>query len=53
MWYNQVNFISLQSSWLRNVSFEQGYAHREREPCIGTYEHRHNPNLRKDNHAET
>ena len=25
----------------------QGYAHREREPCIGTYEHRHNPNLRK------
>ena len=27
MWHNQVNIISLQSSWLRNISFEQGDAH--------------------------
>lgn len=45
MRHKQVNIIPLQSSWLRDVGFEQGDAHRERKPCIGAHEHRHDPTL--------
>ena len=53
MWHREANLLSLRTPHLRNIGTDKGNANREREPCIGTHEHRHDPNLRKDNHTET
>lgn len=45
--------IPFSKTYLRNLGFDQGDAYRKREPCIGTHEHCHDPNLHEDNHAET
>ena len=53
MWHREANLLPLCPSYLRNVGFDQRDADRKCKPCLGAYEHRHDPNLCEDNHTET
>lgn len=49
----KANLLPLREAYLRNAGSDQRNANRKREPCIGTYEHCHDPDIREDYHAET
>ena len=53
LWHRESHILPLWKALIRHVGAFKGYAHREREPGIGTYEHRHNTDLRQDNEPET
>ena len=53
LWNRKADFIPLWPSLIRYFGAFKGNAHREREPRIGTHEHRHYTDLRQDNEPET
>lgn len=53
MRHNKEHQLPLRQTWIRDAGSLQGDTHRERKPCIGTYEYRHDPDICEDNHAET
>ena len=53
LWNREIHKLSLWPALIRYVGAFKGYAHREREPCIGPYEHRHDTNLCENNEPET
>ena len=53
LWNREIHKLSLWTALIRYVGAFKGYAHREREPSIGTYQHRHDADLCEDNEPET
>jgi len=53
LWNREIHKLSLWTALIRNISAFKGNAHREREPSIGTHEHRHDTDLCQDNEPET
>ena len=48
-----LDYFALRPALIRNLGTFKGNAHREREPSVGTHEHRYNTDLRKNNEPET
>ena len=53
LWNREIHKLSLWTALIRYAGAFKGYAHREREPSIGTHEHRYYTNLCQDNEPET
>ena len=53
LWNREIHKLSLWTALVRYIGAFKGNAHRECEPSVGTHEHRHDTDLRKDNEPET
>ena len=51
--YHKGHLLPLCKARLCDIGTQQGHAHREREPCTWTHEHRNHATLCEDNHRET
>ena len=47
------HLLPLWPAFIRNLGTFKGHAHREREPHIGTHEHRDHPDLRPHHKSKT
>ncbi len=53
LWDREADKLPLWTTLIRYIGTFKRNAHREREPSIGTYEHRHDSDLCQDNEPET
>ncbi len=51
--HRESHLLPLRKALVRNVGAFKRHAHREREPCIGTHQHRDHSDLCKNHESET
>ena len=53
LWDREIHKLPLWTALIRNLGAFKRHAYRERKPSVGSYEHRHDTDLRQNNEPET
>ena len=53
LWDRKTDKLPLWTALVRNIGALKRNAHREREPCVGTYKHRYDADLCEDYEPKT